>query len=193
MMRFAPVFIVLATFSSLPIAQADDVTDQIQEALTAYEKKDLNTAAIALDAASKLIRQQQAEKIANLLPAPLDGWRVRDRGRRSGGGAIFGGGVQAKREYQRARERVTVTLASNSPMLQAMTMMMTNPAFQSGGMKLVIMGGRKVMQNERDNSLQTIVANKMLVNVKGNRSAEPAAVKDYFKAIDFDALEKEAR
>lgn len=193
MARFAPVFIFLAIFSHMPIATADDVTDQIQEALTAYEKKDFSTAAIALDAASKLVRQQQGEKIAKLLPEPLDGWKIRDRRRRSSGGAIFGGGVQAKREYQRDRERVTVTLASNSPMLQAMNMMMTNPAFQSGGMKLVIMGGRKVMQNERENSLQTIVANKLLVNVKGNRRTEPDAVKDYFKAIDFAALEKEAQ
>ena len=193
MVRLFSAFIVLTTFSYASIAAADDVKDQIQEALTAYEKKDYNTAAIALDAASKLIRQQQAAKMAMLLPKPLDGWKVRDRRRRSSGGVVFGGGVQARRDYQRDRERVTVTLASNSPMLQAMTMMMTNPAFQSGGMKLVIMGGRKVMQSDRENSLQTIVANRLLVNVKGNRSTDPGAVKDYFKAIDFDALEKEVK
>ena len=52
---------------------ADDVSDQIDEAVKAYEKEDYNTAITALDSASTLIRQKKGELVSKLLPEPLDG------------------------------------------------------------------------------------------------------------------------
>lgn len=184
-----PTLILLIGLSA-PAAYADDVTDQIKEALTAYEKKDFDIAVTAMNTALQLINQKQAEVMAKILPEPLSGWKIRERKNSAVGAGVMGGGNQAKRVYTKAGARVTVSLIGNSPMLRMLSMAFSNPMFQGGGSKLVIMGGRKVMQNTNDNSLQAMINNKLLVSVKGNRKAESDDIKEYFKAIDFAALEK---
>ena len=52
----------------VPGARADDVTDQINEALKAYQNHDTQTAIAALDAAANLLRQARAESLKKLLP-----------------------------------------------------------------------------------------------------------------------------
>ena len=49
-------------------ARADDVTDQINEALKAYRSHDTQTAIAALDAAANLLRQSRADGLKKLLP-----------------------------------------------------------------------------------------------------------------------------
>ena len=79
---------------------ADDVSDQIDEAVKAYEKEDYNTAITALDSASTLIRQKKGELVSKLLPEPLDGWQA-DEGKSSAAAAgMFGGGISAENLIQ---------------------------------------------------------------------------------------------
>lgn len=181
--------IFMVGFQGVP-AWADDVTDQVNEGLKAYEKKDYSTAAVAFGAATNLIRQKQAEQLTALLPDALAGWEAKDSESGSASPMAMGGGIQAKRVYRKGRDQITVTIMGQSPLLQSMSMMFNNPMFQSGNSKLVIMDGRKVMQDKRKNSLTTMIDNKLLVSVKGRRRAESDDVKAYFKAIDFDALKK---
>ena len=56
--RIAVLLFCIATVSA---AHADDVTDQINEALQAYQNHDTQTAITALDAASNLLRQSRAD------------------------------------------------------------------------------------------------------------------------------------
>lgn len=181
---------VLLTGLYASMAIADEVTDQIQEGLKAYEKGDLDTAAIALDTAGTLIRQMQASGLSSILPEPLSGWSAEEAEASSAGAAMFGGGLQASRSYTREDEEVTINVIGNSPMLQAMSMMFANPAMQGGDAKLIIIDGRKVIQNKQDHSLQTMVANNFLVSVEGRDGTADESVKAYFQAVDFTALEK---
>jgi hypothetical protein len=182
------VSLVIGLYASL--ALADDVTDQIQEGLKAYEKGDLDTAAIALDTAGSLIRQMQAGSLSKVLPEPLSGWTAQEAETSAAGAAMFGGGLQASRSYTNEDEQVTVSIVGDSPMIQAMSMMFANPAFQGGGSKLVIIDGRKVIQNKQEHSLQTMVNNNFLVSVEGNERTADESNKAYFQSIDFEALEK---
>ena len=75
-----------------PAIQADDVTDQIDEAVKAYEKEDYNTAVTALDSASTLIRQKKGELVSKLLPEPLDGWEAGEGKSSAAAAGMFGGG-----------------------------------------------------------------------------------------------------
>jgi hypothetical protein len=56
--RIAVLLCCIATVSG---AHADDVIDQINEALQAYQNHDTQTAITALDAASNLLRQSRAD------------------------------------------------------------------------------------------------------------------------------------
>jgi len=172
------------------MAMADEVTDQIQEGLKAYEKGDLDTATIALDTAATLIRQQQANSLSGVLPEPLPGWSADEAETSSAGAAMLGGGLHAERTYRKEDEQVNVSVVGNSPMLQAMSMMFANPAMMGGDAKLLIVDGRKVIQKKEDHSLQAMIANNFLVTVEGGDGTADESVKAYFEAIDFEALEK---
>ena len=65
---------LLIAVAQLPVAYADDVTDQIHEALTAYDKKDIPTAIAGLEAAVHLLRQMRADVYGALLPNGFEGW-----------------------------------------------------------------------------------------------------------------------
>ena len=180
--------LILGLHASL--ALADEVTDQIQEGLKAYEKGDLDTATTALDGASSLIREMQAGDLSKVLPEPLPGWTAEEAETSAAGAAMFGGGLQASRSYRKDDEQINISITGNSPMLQAMSMMFTNPAMMGGDSKLVVIDGRKVIQDKQAHSLQTMVNNNFLVSVEGDDLTSDETVKAYLQAIDFEALEK---
>lgn len=178
---------------SASLASADEVTDQIREGQKAYEKGDLDTAAAALDTASSLIRQMQAGSLSKVLPEPLSGWTAEEAEASAANAEMFGVGLQASRYYTKGAEQVDVSVIGNSPMVQTMGMMFANPAFLDSDLKLVVIDGRKVIQNKQDRSLLTIVNNNFLVSVEGDEGTADKSIKAYFQAIDFDALEKFAQ
>ncbi len=180
-------FILFAT----SISEADDVTDQIDEALKAYNKQDYSTAATALDAAATLIRQARADSLSKLLPKPLPGWKTKKQSNTAA--SLFGGGVNAQKTYINGKQRIKIALTSDSPMLQAIAMMFANPQIAGANAKLVVVDGRKVIYNKKKNSFQVMVANRVLVSVEGDRNTDESAVKEYLKAIDFDGVEKFAK
>ncbi len=188
---------LLAAFISLPgSVLADDVTDQINEALRAYQAKDLEMAVTALDAASTLIRQQRAAGMADLLPPPLAGWVSEEEDTTTAANAnMLGGGINAERVYRQQGDdyrEVRVNISGESMLVQSMGMLFGNPMFMGGSeQKLVVIDGRKVIQNSAEGSLTTLVNNKALVVVSGssNDPTTVAAVKSYFKAINFTQLE----
>ncbi len=191
----APVSIALL-ISFSPASFADDVKDQIEEAVKAYEKDDYNTAITALDSASTLIRQKKGELVSKLLPDALNGWETGKAKSSAAASGMFGGGISAERRYTRKAdgktETVTISITSDSPLIQTMGMMFSNPMFMGQDNKLVVINGEKTISNERDNSLTSMVDNKILVKIDGSKNVPADALKDYFKAIDFKAIREYA-
>lgn len=171
---------------------ADDVTDQIDEAVKAYQKKDYATAATALDAAANLIRQAKGEATKTLLPEPLSGWTADEAEVTTMGAGMMGGGTSIVRRYHKGDDQVEVTLVSDSPMLQAMAMMFSG-AMSGPDNKLVVIDGRKTTYSKSDNAYQTLVANKTLVKVSGSEGVDDKTLKAYLKGVKFAELEKAAQ
>lgn len=170
-------------------AYADDVTDQIQEALAAYEKKDYSTALAALDAAANLIRQSKSEGWKSVLPEPLPGWEAEEAQATAMSAAMMGGGTSIVREYRKGDETVEISIFGDSPMVQAMAMMFSG-AVSGPDSRLVIIDGRKVNYSKNDNSYQTLVANKVLVKVEGSEGVDDKTLRSYLRAIKFAEIEK---
>ncbi len=190
------VFAALLILAPLAVpfpAFADDVTDQIEEALKAYKKNDLGMASTALNAALAFIRQARADGLAKLLPGAAPGWKIKEQDSSSGGAAMFGGGISASKRYVKGKMSVKISLMTDSPMLQAMSMMFTNPQMAGRDSRLVVISGQKVIHNKKKNSYQLMVAGKVLVSVVGNNKTEEKSVKEYFQAINFDAIAKYAQ
>ena len=114
-------------------ARADDVTDQINEALKAYQNHDTQTAIAALDAAANLLRQARAEGLKKLLPPPPPGWTA------DAAEATAVGVGDARWRHHREphlsqrRQQVEVQIIADSPMLQGMAALIGSPFAAVGG------------------------------------------------------------
>jgi hypothetical protein len=184
---------VLLIAASAYGAHADDVTDQINEALKAYQNHDTQTAMAALDAASNLLRQARAEGLKKLLPAVPPGWTADNSESTAVGAAMLGGGTTASRTYHNGSQRVEVQIVADSPMLQGMAALLNSPLAAMGGMKTVVVNGRRMSYNDSDNSYMTLVVDKVIVKVDGNKDTPEPTLKSFVGAIDFAAIEKLAR
>lgn len=174
-------------------ARADDVTDQINEALKAYQNHDVQTAIAALDAATNLLRQSRAEALKKLLPPVPSGWDADDAESSAIGVAMLGGGTTASRVYHKGDQRVEVQFLADSPMLQGMAAIIGSPLAAAGGMKTVVIGGRRMSYTESDHSYMTLVGDKVIVKIDGNKDTPDATLKSVIDTIDFAAIEKLAR
>jgi hypothetical protein len=189
----AGIAALLLVAASVSGAHADDVTDQISEALKAYQNHDTQTAIAALDAASSLLRQARAEGLKKLLPAVPAGWTADAAESSAVGAAMLGGGVTASRTYHNGSQRVEVQIMADSPMLQGMAALLNSPLAAMGGMKTVVIGGRRMSYNESDNSYTTLVAEKVIVKLDGNKDTPEPTLKSFIGTIDFAAIEKLTR
>jgi hypothetical protein len=162
-------------------ARADDVTDQINEALKAYQNHDTQTAIAALDAAANLMRQARAEGLKKLLPPTPPGWSADEAQSTAVGVAMLGGGITASRAYHNGDQRVE---------LQGLGALIGSPLATFGGMKTVVIGGRRMSYTESDHSYMTVVADKVIVRLEGNADTPDVTLKNFIDAIDFAAIEK---
>jgi hypothetical protein len=187
--RIAVLLCCIATVSG---AHADDVIDQINEALQAYQNHDTQTAITALDAASNLLRQSRADGLKRLLPQPPPGWTADAAESTAVSVAMLGGGITASRAYHNGVQRVEVQLVADSPMLQSLAALISSPLGAIGGMKTVVIGGRRMSYTENDRTYMALVADKMIVKIQGNADTPDPTLRSFIAAIDFAAIEKQA-
>jgi len=174
-------------------ARADDVTDQINEATAAYQKKDLATALAALDAAANLLRQARGEQFKAVLPKPLPGWTAEDADVNVAAATVMGGGIAASRKYQKGDDQVTVELMADGPIVASMAALLNSPMMAMGGARQVVIGGRRMAFMKDENAYLSMVADRVLVKISANRGMPDEALRAYVAATDFTAIEKLVR
>jgi len=201
MLRMSKVFHVcfIALFiSSLFITPgavfADEITDSIGEAMEYYKESNYVEAANSLDYASQLIRQKRSGKLEALLPEPLVGWSAEDVKSQAAGSGYFGGMISAKRNYTKDNSSVTIEIITDSPALQSMVMLFSNPAYASAdGGKLTKIKNQKAIikynPSDKNGEINIVVEKQYLVSVKG-RDINQNDLVDYASAIDYKTLKK---
>ena len=187
------ILLSLVLVFSAYTAFADDVTSSIQQALADYKAGNKKEALENLDYAAQLIRQARSEGIGTVLPQPLAGWRGEDTETHAVGAAMFGGGNGAERRYTKGNASITISIMADSPMVQSLSMMFTNPMFAgAGGGKLMKVQGRKAILNFRpsssDGQLQMIIKDRVLVTVDGYGCTKEDVI-NYANAINISKLE----
>jgi hypothetical protein len=185
------VLLLLPIFGAHPSpARADDVTDQMDQARSAYQKHDLPTAVAALEAAANLLRQAQADALKAVLPPPPPGWNADQVDTSAAGVAMLGGGTTVSRTYHNGGQQVEVQIITDSPVLQGMAALINSPLAAAAGMKTVVIGGRPMSYAPNDNSYMTLVGGKTIVKVAGNKATPEATLHDFIAAVDLATLEK---
>lgn len=169
-------------------AAADEFLEALDAAKQAYEEGDFGAVREELNYATGLLAQMRGDELSNVLPEPLDGWTAEQGG--GGGGAAVFGGVTVSRQYRRDRDRVTVTIVTDSPAMQGMIAIMSNPAIaqsQGGRMERIKRQKAVIKYNEKNRRGDiNIVVKQTLVTIEG--TAERDELVAYAKAIDFKKL-----
>jgi hypothetical protein len=181
----------LAALALLPAAYADQVSDQIGEALAAYQKQNLTTALAALDTAASLIRQKKAEAWKAALPQALPGWTAEAAEANSLAPMLLGGGTTVSRKYRKEGATVTVSIIADSPLVQGIAAFLASGV---GGLvsdiRISVINGRRFVYTKADNSYQTLVADRVLVKVEGSHETDDAALNRYIDAIKYADIKR---
>lgn len=189
--RLGALLLLVTVFTQT--LSADDVTDSIDEALEAYKDGEYSEAIESLSYASQVISQKKAQQIGQYLPDPLDGWSLKDK-QGSGGNAVFGGGSASERTYRKGSSSITVSIAADSPAMQSMMMLFTNPMFaSSAGGELTKIKRQKAIvtyDGERQKGdIKIVVKKRFFVSIDGNRVSREELMA-YAEAIDYKKLSR---
>jgi len=184
------VLVALAVVVGASAARADDISDQIDKASAAWRAHDSQSTLVALEAAANLLRQARAETLKGLLPLPPPGWTADPAETNAVGAMMLGGGTSASRTYHNGAQRVQVQITTDSPMLQGMAALISGPLAAASGIKTVMIGGRAVSYTERDNGYMTLVSDKVILKVDGNKDTPEPTLRSFVASIDFSAVEK---
>jgi hypothetical protein len=186
---------VLLVFAASGAARAedDDVVNSINEGMEFYQKGDYAEATTSLNYAVQLIQQKKGASLEALLPGPLDGWTAQPAESQStGAAAMFGGDVSAERRYSKDAGQLLVRIVTDSPLLQSIMMMFSNPMFvTAGGGTMERIGKQKAVVKydpaSRSGDLQIVVNNRFLVTVEGN-GVNRDDLLAYARAVDLNKL-----
>ena len=184
----------VAMIFSVVNIQADEITDEINDAIKLYQAGDYAGAVDGLDFAAQQIRQLQAGNITKALPEPLKGWEADEAEATALSGAMMGGAVGASRDYTKGDASVSINITGESPALQAVMMMFNNSMMLSmSGQKVKKIKGNKAIIDYDKGDMAgeiTMAVNKtVLVVISGNDCALEDMMA-YAEALDFEMIEK---
>ncbi len=180
-------FIIAALVLLAAPVWADDVTDAIDQARDLYDDGQTQAAITQLEFAAQLIRQARGTGLQAFLPDALDDWTAEAPQSQSAGAAMFGGGTTVSRSYTKGGNNVEISIITDSPLLQSMMMMFSNPAMLAaqGGQLQMIQGQQAVLQ-ANNGGVMMVLNNTYLIQVQGN--ATDADYLAYANAIDIAGL-----
>lgn len=166
---------------------ADDVTDIIGKATALYKEGKTQQAVSQLEFAAQMIRQQRGSDMQSVLPEPLDGWTAEEASSSSAGAAMMGGGTTISREYRKGDDSLTISIITDSPMMQGMMAMFSSPMMAAAqGGKLKMINDNQALINE--DGLTMVIDNNFLVQISADKGVDHDTMTAYAEAIDFEKL-----
>ena len=172
------------------MASETEINDAIDAATKHYKAGELSQAIAQLDYASTLIRQEKGEQVKLAFPDAPAGWQAEDASSEVAGAAMFGGGITAARNYYNDEQRIEMQLMMDSPMLQAFSMMLSNPSMiaMSGGKLTKIQGIQAVQKVDGDQlEIQFVTPMGAMITLNGDNTAQSTMLK-LANAIDLQKL-----
>ncbi len=152
--------------ASLP-AHADEVSDALDAATTAYAAGDLPNAAAHITAAGKEIAKAQSLLLAAHFPAAPDGWTRSDNTDMAEGMAVMGGGAGAEANYtDPGGMTVALTAFADNMMVQSFAGILADPQMLAMMGKTVNINGVAFLDQEGQTTM-ALLDNRVLLQANG--------------------------
>ena len=183
------LFCSFLTLPGISLAEQDPVIKTIEEALAEYKKQNYSGAVTSLEYASQLVRQKKGEALAAFLPQPMEGWTADEGESQVSTASLLGGGLTAERNYSKAESTITIAIVTDSPLLQPMIMMFSNPIFASSAGRFELIKGYKGIVKYQNNGgdINIVINNRFLATIKGKQVTEKELL-DYANSIDLKGI-----
>ncbi len=190
--------LLLAGLVSLPMLMntplmADEIEDQIQAGLKAYQDKEYKIAVDELKFAMAQLEKLTHDENKKLLPPALDGWTMKaDDSGAQAAMSMLGGGTTIGANYQRNNEKIHIQIIANSPMIAMVGMMINNPMMAAADENTKpyrykrIKGIKKTEGSNTEITL--LLAGQIMVRLDGENLKDPAVLEQYLDAIDMKKL-----
>lgn len=175
--------------ATLHAQEKDSVIETIEKALVEYKNNDFSNAATSLDYAGQLIRQKKGEALSKLLPGPLTGWTADAGNSKVSSASFLGGGLTVEKTYSKDDSLVKIAILTDSPLMQSMILVFSNPLFAASAGQLELINGHKGVVNYQNNGgdINIVVNNRFLVTLKGNNVSREDLM-SYAKSIDLNTI-----
>lgn len=133
--------------------EAKDFPALLASASAAWEGGHYSKASADLKAASSLVAEKQREALLAAFPAAPEGWKFTPTKQNDAAGMMFGmTGLMIEGKYEGTqKERVTLTMNVDSPMVQMMSMAFSNPALLGDGAEVIKYGKHQGLLKKNSN------------------------------------------
>ena len=192
--------ILLAGLLTLPMLMstpllADEIEDQIQAGLKAYQDKDYKIAVDELKFAMAQVEKLAQMDNQKLLPPALDGWTMKtdDSGAQTAM-SMMGGGTSIGANYTRGNENIHIQIIANSPMIAMVGMMINNPMMAAADENTKpyrykrIKGVKKTEGSNTEITL--LLVGQIMLRLDGEDLKDTAALEQYLDTMDMKALKE---
>ena len=178
-------------------ACADDVTDAISAANTAYGGGDYKEASTQLQTALAHVNQQLIELLVGALPDPPSGWTAEEAEGldASAMGAGFFATLVVERTYKAPNgSNIDMVITANSPMLISLRMFASNPMMASmagqTGMKKVTACGYDAIEHfdEGTYEMHVMAGNATLISIDGSTESDVEHIRTLANATDCKTI-----
>jgi len=118
----------------------------------------------------------------------MDGQQPREKSQATAA-SLFGGGLTAERTYTKEKSIVKISIITDSPVLQSMIMMFSNPIFAASVGQFELINGYKGIVNYQNNGgdINIVINNRFLITLKG-KSVSRDDLMDYAKTVDLKGI-----
>jgi len=171
---------------------ADEVSDAIAKAQSAYAGRDYPEASTQLQTALAGVNQKLIGLLIAAMPEPPSGWTADDpEGLDSGAlGMGFVAGLVVNRTYHSpSGSSIDFEIAANSPMLMTLRMLMSNPMLtqmgnQTGMKKVTACGFDALEQFEDESSMYILAGDATLISLTGDGPEDADHIRSLAAATD---------
>jgi len=192
--------ILLAGLLTLPMLMstplmADEIEDQIQAGLKAYQDKDYKIAVDELKFAMAQLEKLSQNDNQKLLPPALDGWVMQnDDSTAQAAMSMMGGGTSIGANYTHGNETVHIQIIANSPMIAMVGMMINNPMMAAADENTEPYRYKRIKgikQTEGKNTeITLLLVGQIMIKIDGENLKDTAVLEQYLDKMDMKALKE---
>jgi len=182
-------------FCALPLSAApgdsefvDPFEEGMRQAFADYKKGDQEAVTAKLRELLKLMEEQGAKKVGEVLPENLEKWKGESMKRDDL--AAIGGGIALSRTYVLGGQEITVKVVKDSPLVKQLLPFFANEELLRLGNRKThsISGETAVMEGE--NKLQMVVDERIYVELVADKGSVEKDLVALARKLDLSALEK---